>query len=118
MTTQPDDEEQGICLDNDSPTLRMMESDEGIPIRGFTGQPEVLDHSAQSVIRVDRNYNCPHAACSLHVVLEGSGYGEMTYKCMSCGIVIIQGMVSGFTYELKKKDPVQMIMPDGTIKYA
>ena len=27
----PEEEDEGMCLDNDSPALRMLESDEGIP---------------------------------------------------------------------------------------
>jgi hypothetical protein len=33
------EEEDGLNLDNDSPAMQMLQSDEGVPITGFDGQP-------------------------------------------------------------------------------
>lgn len=97
MTLVPfdDDEEEegGLCLDNDS---LIVHGDDGIPIKGFGGQRTTLTHEEQQ--RMRQTYGCGHKNTKLVLVKQLAG-GYMSYKCDDCGISIIEGHVTIFEFK-------------------
>lgn len=106
MTLVPfdDEEEEGLCLDNDS---LIVKGDEGIPIKGFGGQRTTLTHDEQERMRQTIG-GCKHKNTKLDldvpVRITPGNQAIMTYACMDCGITIIQGHVLEFNYH-KSVDP-------------
>lgn len=99
---EEDEEEGGFCLDNDSPFSRFLQSEEGIPINGFGGQPATLSADEQRRLRTNVTGRCAHQHTQILIQMDQSmSGGDMTYSCQDCGINIIQGPVTSMKMERK-----------------
>ena len=84
------EEEPGLNLDNDS---LIVHGDNGIPIKDFHGHATTLTHEEQARMRT--TFGCGHKNMSLTV---WANPGRMEYKCEDCGVGVIEGHVTTFTY--------------------
>lgn len=98
-----DADEDGLCLDNDSPFNLFLKSEEGIPINGFGGE-SVLTPIDQARMRVHVSGRCSHQHTEIVITLDkanGQGGGTMQYSCTDCGKMIIGGPVTSMRMEHK-----------------
>lgn len=99
-----DTDEDGLCLDNDSPFNLFLKSEEGIPINGFGGNATVLSPDQQRNLRTAVTSHCSHQHTEIVITLDkanGQGGGTMQYSCTDCGKMIIGGPVTSMRMEHK-----------------
>jgi hypothetical protein len=102
---EPEDDEPGLNLDNDS---LIVTGDQGIPIKGFSGQRTHLSHEEQA--RMRQTFGCSHKNMKLEVevvpttpgTMKMLAGGRMIYSCEDCHITVIEGHITTFNYRMMK----------------